>query len=108
MCKHLQQYKVDIIALQEINLDLLHHRIRNDIKIVFKEYFTQIHMIFSTTGIKANTTSKPGGTILAITGNLASNVIHTHADNLRRWCNVVIQLQQQRISIFLIGQSRGF
>ena len=102
MCKHLQTYKIDIIALQEINLDLLHHGVRNNIKNVFKEYFSQIHMTFSTVGIKAETQAKPGGTILVINGNLASNIIHTHTDNLGRWCNVIIQLQQQRISVFSI------
>ena len=75
---------------------------RKDIKNVFRDYYVNIKIIFSTTGIKADTKSKPGGTILVITGNLASNVIHTYTDTLGRWCNAIIQLKQQRLSVFSI------
>ena len=102
LCKQLQENQIDIIALQEINLDLLNHNVRTTIKKVFQEYFPRLHIIFSTTGIRSETMSKPGGIILATTGSLVSNIIESHSDYLGRWCNTIIQINKQRLSIYAV------
>ena len=83
-CKLLQAYNVDIIALQEINLDLLNHTTRHNIQQIFKEYFQRVHISFSTTGIRSETLTKPGGIILVVTGNLVSNIVESYKDTLGR------------------------
>jgi hypothetical protein len=67
LCIHFKTYNIGIAALQEINLDLTQTRIYKKIKAVFDEHFNrQCTLICSSTPIRAETSWKPGSTMLVI------------------------------------------
>jgi hypothetical protein len=101
LCTHFQTYNVGIAALQEINLDLTQTKIYTKIKAVFDEHFNkQCTIICSSTPIRAETSWKPGSTMLVIMPQWTPYVINTKKDALGRWCSATLQVKAQREIVF--------
>ena len=55
LCQSIIEYDINVISFQEVNLDLLQHNIRKQIKRVFQTHFLYFKLIHSTYPIKAPT-----------------------------------------------------
>jgi hypothetical protein len=86
LCLTLREYKVGIVALQEVNLNLNRPEIRTALESVFTEHFGTCKLILATSPCHSPTAWKPGGTLLAILGTWSHAVTHTGQDSLGRWC----------------------
>ena len=53
LCLSLNHFKVSAVGFQEVNLDLMDIKIRNNILSVFKQHFKSAQVLFSTTPIRS-------------------------------------------------------
>ena len=96
LCQSIIEYDINVISFQEVNLNLLQHNIREQIKRVFQTYFPYFKLIYSTSPIKAPTAWKPDSTMMVIIGKFSHAVTRTSSDLLGRWCRATIQLKRGR------------
>jgi hypothetical protein len=80
LCDCLHTHKVDIIALQELNLDTTQFQVRQQILNVLRETFGAVKMVTASTPVQKETTLKPGGVLLAMVGNCSHQVTNTTRD----------------------------
>jgi hypothetical protein len=90
LCLTLIDYKVGIIALQEVNLNLNRPAIRSAIEQVFVEHFGICKLVLATSPCHSPTAWKPGGTLLVVLGSWSHAVTHTGHDSLGRWCRATL------------------
>jgi endonuclease/exonuclease/phosphatase family metal-dependent hydrolase len=88
LCDRLQSHKVDIIALQEINLDTTQYRVTQSILQVLQETFGAVKMVTASTPVQKERTYKPGGVLLAVVGACSHRVTATQRDPMGRWCSI--------------------
>ena len=90
LCATLAEHKVNVIALQEINLDTTKQKVRKKLLKVMKFHFKQVRMIACSTPLRNHKDSdwKPGGVLLAVVGDLARKVASSSIDPLGRWCEI--------------------
>lgn len=55
LCLLILEYIILIVGFQEVNLDLLQSKLRDNINRTFKKHFGSVNLLFSTTSIKAQT-----------------------------------------------------
>jgi hypothetical protein len=84
LCHSLKQHSVGILAIQEVNQNLLDRNIYNQIEDVLKLHFGACVLVSSTTPIHSPTAWKPGGTILAVLGTWSHTVSTVSSDSLGR------------------------
>jgi hypothetical protein len=90
LCHSLKQHSVGILAIQEVNQNLLDRNIYNQIEDVLKLHFGACVLVSSTTPIRSPTAWKPGGTILAVLGTWSHTVTTVSSDSLGRWCKATL------------------
>jgi endonuclease/exonuclease/phosphatase family metal-dependent hydrolase len=91
LCTELLEYDVGIIALQEPNVDFTQYRLRDQCLKILHEHFGMVHMVTSSSSIRAPNAWKPGGTLLAVVGKSCSRVLSSGSDELGRWTWITMQ-----------------
>jgi hypothetical protein len=101
LCIHFKSYNIGIAALQEINLDLTQTKIYSRIKAVFNKHFgNQCTVICSSTPIRAETSWKPGSTMLVVMPQWTPYVTKITKDDLVRWCSATLQIKATKALVF--------
>jgi hypothetical protein len=90
LCHSLKEHSVGILAIQEVNQNLLDRKIYNQVEDVLKQHFGACVLVSSSTPIQSPTSWKPGGTILAVLGTWSHTVTTVSSDSLGRWCKATL------------------
>jgi hypothetical protein len=90
LCDRLHSHKVDVIALQEINLDTTQYQVTQKILQVLKETFGSVKMVTASTPVQKERTYKPGGVLLAVVGTCSHRVTSSQRDPMGRWCSITL------------------
>jgi hypothetical protein len=90
LCHSLKAHSVGILAIQEVNQNLLDRNIYNQLEDALKLHFGACVLVSSSTPIRSPTSWKPGGTILAVLGTWSHTVTATSSDSLGRWCKATL------------------
>ena len=87
---HMKSIGADIIGANEINLDTNHPLVQRILHRQSKQVWEHSRLQTSSSQISFNSTRKPGGTLLGVTGNTTARIVEHHSDLMGRFSSITL------------------